>query len=221
MSQEEGMYLRDIVRYEDDGAGRLSREVVSVASGQNLAMGAVLGKITKSTPTTGTHTPASPANSGSGTCTGVTAGINTKIGSYVLTALSATAFAVTDPDGLALPDAVVGTAYANANINFTINDGSPDFSAGDTFTIAVTAGAETVKEINFDAVDGTQNAHGILTAACDATGGATNAVAVTNTAVIVAANLVWPTTSPAVTADQKAAALAQLAAKGIVARDEA
>lgn len=220
MSLTEGMYLRDIVRYEDDSAGRMSREVVSVASGQNLAMGAVIGKITKSTPTTGTA-PASPANTGSGTCTGVTAGVNTKIGDYLLTALSATAFTVRDPDGLALPDAVVGTAYVNDNINFTINDGSPDFSAGDTFTIAVTAGAGTVKEINFDAVDGTQDAYGLLTAACDATGGATDAVGIVKNAVIVAANLVWPTTSPAVTADQKAAALAQLAAKGIVERTEA
>jgi hypothetical protein len=216
-NQAEGNYLRDILRWEQDEAGRLSREVVVVLSGQNLAMGAVVGKVTKSTPATGT----AGTNTGGGTCTAVTAGAKARIGTYTLTALSATAFAVKDPDGVALPDAVVGTPYVNDGLNFTINDGSPDFIAGDTFTIAVAAGTGKVRAINFSAVDGTQDAYGFLIAACDASLADTAAVAIVRDAVIVSDNLVWPVTSPVVTDAQKAAALAQLADKSIVARVEA
>jgi len=211
----QGNTIQDILKWEQEMMH--SREAVTVASGQDLALGTVIGKVTKSTPTTGT---ADVGNTGSGTCTGVTAGAKTKVGVYTLTALSATAFAVKDPDGLALPDAVVGTAYENDNINFTINDGSPDFIAGDIFTITVAAGAGSVKIIDFDAVDGTQNAYGFTIAAYDASGGAISGVAIVRDATIVAADLVWPTASPAPTVTQKAAALAELAAKGIIEATE-
>jgi len=42
------------------------------------------------------------------------------------------------PDGLALPDATTAAAYTNAQINFTINDGTTDFAAGDIFTVLAT-----------------------------------------------------------------------------------
>lgn len=51
-------------------------------------------------------------------------------------------FSVVDPDGIALPDATVGTPYVGDHILFTIADGSPDFIIGDGFdvTVAVTSG---------------------------------------------------------------------------------
>lgn len=222
--QHEENNLRDVVRYEDDSAGQLSREVVTVLSGQDLAMGAVLGKITLGTcPTTGT----AGSNTGSGTCGSVTAGAKAKVGTYTIKCThivtGSGVFSVEDPDGFALPDAVVG-AYVHDQINFTLVDGSPDFAVGDEFTIAIAAGSGSVKEIALgalSAVDGAQHAYGILTADCDATGGAVAAVAIVKDAVIVAANLVWPDGSPAVSAGEKVIALAELAAKGIVARAEA
>ncbi|MCK9362127.1 MAG: head decoration protein [Syntrophales bacterium] len=222
----EGNYFRDVVRYEDDNAGRLSREVVTVAVGQNLSMGAVIGKITKSTPTTGT---ADGNNTGAGTVASVTADAKTKLGTYKIKCLTYTAspldatFEVTDPDGLRLPDAALG-AYTSEAVNFTISDASPAITVGDIWTIAVAVGSGQVKEIQVGAstaVDGSQNAYGILTDDCDASTAATAAVAIVRNAVIVSDNLVWPDGSPAVSAAEKATALAELAAKGIVEREEA
>ncbi len=207
----QGNTLQDILKWEESNL--FSREAVTVALGQNLALGAVIGRVTKSTPATGTP----GTNTGNGTCTLVAAGPKTKLGTYMLTALSQTAFAVRDPDGLALPDATVGTAYVNAGINFTITAGGTAFAAGDTFAIEVVAGSGQVEAIDFAAVDGTQDAFGFVIAPYDATGAAVPGVAVVRHAVIVAADLVWPAGA---TADQKAAALARLKEKGIVEADE-
>lgn len=46
-------------------------------------------------------------------------------------------FVVEDPNGTVIGEGVVGTAFAT-QVSFTIADGSTDFVAGDSFTIAVT-----------------------------------------------------------------------------------
>jgi len=215
--------LRDILRYEDDSAGQLSREVVTVATGETLYQGEVIGKKTKAIATTGT---ADGGNSGGGTVTTVTQGLKSKLGTYTIEAMTIVVspleqvFQVRDPDGNLLPDALAVGAYTSDQINFTIVEGSPVIAEGDKWTIAISAGNGQVTAISLSAVDGTSEAYGILTEDCTATA-ATEAVAIVKDAVIVAANVVWPVTSPAWSADEKAAALAQLAAKGIVARAEA
>ena len=217
----QGNTLQDILKWEEDNMH--SREVVTVLSGQNLALGAVLGKITKSTPTTGT---ADSGNTGGGTCASVTAGALAKLGTYTITCLTyvasplAATFEVKDPDGNLLPEASLA-AYVNSQINFDMADGSPAITVGDIWTIPIVAGSGSVRAINFDGVDGSQDAYGFLTAAADATDGAVDGVAIVRDADIVSTDLVWPVTSPAVSAAQKAAALAQLALKGIVERTEA
>lgn len=218
--QSEGNRLNDILKYEAEN--NFSREVVTLASGQNLSVGAVLGKKTKGAcPTTG---EAVSGSTGGGTCTSVTAGLKAKVGIYMLTCISKVAgagiFTVADPDGYALPNAIAGVAYTNDQINFTINDGSPDFEVGDAFTIEIEEGDGDVAEIDFDALDGSADAYGILTADADASDGDLEAVAIVRDARIVTDNLVWPTTSPAVTDAQKAAALAQLKEKNIDAVSE-
>jgi len=217
--QTEANRLNDILKFEL--SNNQSREVVTVLSGQDLVVGAVLGKIKLGTcPTSGT--PGS--NTGAGTCTTVTAGVKAKLGTYTQKCLIAAAgagiFSVEDPDGYALPDAIVGVAYVNDQINFTLNDGSPDFAVGDSFTVAIAAGSLSVRSIKSDAVDGSQDAYGILTADCDASLGAKSAVAIVRDAQIIEANLVW-TVSPAVSTAQKAVAMAQFKAMGIVTRTEA
>ncbi|MDZ4241658.1 MAG: head decoration protein [Candidatus Omnitrophota bacterium] len=204
--------LADVLKWEE--SGNHSREAVTIASGENMAVNEVAGKITKSTPATGT---AGGGNTGSGTCTSVTAGENAKIGTYTMTALSATSFAVKDPDGYALPDATVDSAYTNAHLNFTINDGSPDFIAGDSFTIAVAAGSGNIVPVDFSAVDGTQDAYGITCADYDASAAALAGVLVVRNAGIMPDDLVWPSGA---TAGQKAAALAQLKTAGIIETTE-
>ncbi len=212
--------LQDILKWEE--LNNYSREVVTVAAAENLSLGAVVGKIALDTcPTTGT---AGGTNTGSGACTGVTAGAKAKLGVYTLKCIIAQSgagiFSVEDPDGYGLPNAVAAVAYVNDQINFTINDGSPDYVVGDSFTIEIEAGSGKIVEIDFDAVDGSQDAYGITIAAYDATDAAVSGVVISRNAIIADANLVWPTTSPAVSAAQKAAALAQLAAKGIIATEE-
>ena len=214
--------LQDILKWEEDN--HYSREAVTVLSGQNLAMGAVVGKITMSMPAEGTP---DLGNNGAGTVTEVTSGAKVKLGTYKITAKVAASASplvdlvceVTDPDGNSLPDAGAG-AYAGEQINFTIAQGSPEIDVGDTWTIEIAEGSGHVKAIDFDAVDGSRDAFGIVIAAYDATDGDVPGVAVVRDAIIVPDDLVWPATSPAVTDDQKAAALAQLGAKGIVPRVE-
>jgi hypothetical protein len=214
MSITEANRLNDILKWEQEN--RYSREVVTVLSGQDLDVGAVIGKITAGTcPTTGT----AGTNTGGGTCTGVTAGTKVKAGTYTLKCIGLVSggglFSVKDPDGYALPNAVVGSAYTHPQINFTLNDGTPDFAVGDSFTIAVPAGSGKVVAINVDAVNGSADAYGLTAAACDASLADKSGVAIVRDALIIEANLAWPT-SPAPTTDQKAAAMGKLKTVGIV-----
>jgi hypothetical protein len=218
-SLTEGNYLSDVLKYE--APNNYSREVVTVELLQDLELGSVVGKKTLAAcPTTGTAV--SPITGG-GTCTGVTAGAKAKLGTYLLECTHAVAgqgiFSVEDPDGYGLPDAVVGQAYVNDQINFILNDGSPDFAVGDVFSITIAEGTGEVVAIDFAAVDGSQDAYGITIAAYDATTAAVDGVAIVREAKVVEANLVWRT-SPAPSAAQKAAAMAQLLAKGIVSVTE-
>ncbi len=106
-SQTESDRLNDILKWEQENL--YSREQVTVLSGEDLALGAVFGKITRELPTTGA---ADGGNTGNGTCTGVAGGKDTQIGTYSLECTAAAedagTFKVTAPDGSALPDAEAG-----------------------------------------------------------------------------------------------------------------
>lgn len=79
-------------------------------------------------------------------------------------------FEVKDPDGYKLPDAEVGVAYSNPQINFTIGDGSTDWEEGDTLTIPInTPSSELCVKSLAAAVDGSQEIDCVLTEAVDAT----------------------------------------------------
>jgi len=127
-------------------------------------------------------------------------------------------FQVKDPAGNLLPNATAAVAYANAQINFTINDGDADFVVGDKFTIPVNAGSGKAKILAPAAVDGTHEAYGMLIADVDASAADVDGVAIVRDAILKSAGLVWPT---GITAGQKAAALVELKAKHITAREGA
>lgn len=196
-----------------------SREKVTIPTGQNLALATVIGKITKSTPAGGT---ADGGNTGAGTCSDVTAGVKAQLGTYAIECVGEAAnggtFKVTAPNGEALPDAEVGVAYTNEQINFTLNDGDPDFADGDKFTIEVAEGSGKTPAIDFTAVDGSQDAYGFLIDGYDASAADVEGVAIVRDALITEENLVWPAGT---TADQKAAAMAQLKERGILTREYA
>ena len=118
-----------------------------------------------------------------------------------------------------MPDAVIG-AYVNDQINFTLNDGSPDFAVGDSFTITIAAGSGKVRAIDNTSVTGAQDAYGILIADCDASDGDTSAVAIVRIARVVEANLIWLGSSPEMSAAEIAVCMAQLAEKQIVSITE-
>jgi len=166
--QTMGIAINDVLKGE--APDRYSRDAVVVLAGQSLAVGQVLGKVTAGTvPTTGT---AGGANTGNGTMTVVTGGVDIRVGVYTLTCvttvLNGGEFTVQDPDGMALPDAIIGTAYTNSQLNFTINDGAIDYDVNDTFTVTVAAGGLQVRAINFSGVDGSAHVMGISFDAYDA-----------------------------------------------------
>lgn len=122
----------------------LSREAVVIASGAgSLTAGSVLGRITK-------RQAAAPiptiVGTGSGVMTGLRFGPDAQVGSYVITLLatSATAaFSVVAPDGTALPNGAVATAYASNHLSFLIANGGT-MTVGDVFTVVLTAGGTPV-----------------------------------------------------------------------------
>jgi len=74
---------------------------------------------------------------------------------------------------------------------------------------------DLIKALNPAATDGTQNALGALIAEVDATSGNTKAVIVTRDAILADYAVVWPS---AITLEQKAAAIKQLEARGVIIR---
>ena len=146
---------------------------ITLLSGENLTKGTLIGKITRSTPTTGTKT-----GTGDGTMTGVVGGKETKIGIYTILCIEDSGsgnetWSVHDPDGVRLQDATTGVAYSNSHLGFTINDGGTDFIAGDYFTITVAAGSGYYKKALLASVDGSGNYENmaILAKDTDASGG--------------------------------------------------
>src|SRR5688572_6201475 len=135
------------------GPGTYGLDNVTVASGQNLPAGAVVGRISKGV---GRASVPTVVGTGNGTMSLVTTGPDVEKGSYVVKLKTVVAhggvFSVTSPSNQALPDFTMGTttggtaAYTAApdHIKFSITDGSTDFALNDTFTIVVGTTAPTV-----------------------------------------------------------------------------
>ena len=217
----EGKRLGDWLKWEQEN--QYSRDVVTVLAGSGaeraLLSGMVLGRITK-----GAATGAAVAgNTGNGTITAApTVGAVAKPGVYRLTCIEPAAdagkFTVEDPDGILIGIATVGVEFTT-HLTFTIADGSTDFVAGDSFTITVAAGSAKVKQIDFSATDGSDQACGLLLLDTTAPDGADkSAVAVVRNAIVSDNGIAWPAGA---TNDQKNAAIAQLKAAGILVRQGA
>lgn len=205
--------LGDGIKWEAEND--YSREKVTVLTGENLALLEVIGKILAAVPTTGT---AGGGNTGNGTCGSVVGGPSTIPETFTLTCIAAATnsgtFSVVGSKSGRLADAVVAVAYTSEFIDFTIADGTTDFAVDDTFTIAITAGSGKVVALDPDAVDGSNHAAGIMAGAVDASAADKVGAAIVREAMIATANLVWP---DGISAGEKAAAVADLEALGIVA----
>lgn len=209
--QTEGARLGDWLKWEMDG--RMSRKAVTIASGQSLKSGTVLGKISLGAATA----TAFSGNTGNGVCGDVTVGAGAKVGIYKLTVIEpasdAGAFMVEDPDGVQVGVGDIGTAFTGGGLSFTLADGLTDFAAGDGFDIAVAEGTGQYNGLDDDATDGSAVAAGILVEDVDATDAAVDGVMVFKDARIDTRGLTWVDAS----AGAQTAALAQLELSGIVA----
>ena len=186
--QSEARYLDDVLKFEEEDLR--SREQITVASGEKLLCGQVIGKIGKVLGSS------SYSGTGNGTIGTISLGAQAKLGNYkavcTLVIANGGRFQVIDPDGIGLADALVGTAFTSPQINFTISDGSTDFALGDTFTIPVTVGTLKAKKIAWTAVDGTQDAAGVIGDDYDASAADVKGFAIVREAVVAEQGLRWP-----------------------------
>jgi len=195
-----------------------SRASVTVAAGQSLQAGHVLGRI--EVDTADIAAAAVAGNTGDGAialadpafAAGIVAGV------YIVTITEAApdggSFEVQDPAGAAVGAGEVGTLFDDV-VRFTLSDGAVDFAVGDAFEITVGEGSRHVAEYDPAAADGTQTAVAVLLTPGDAAGGAVRASALVRDAEVARAALEW---FDGATAPQKATGEAELAAVGIVAR---
>lgn len=123
------------------GSHEMVTDTVTVAAGQVLTRGALLGQQTAgvfpvvSTP----QTTSGGANTGNGTIGAVTAGARFMLGTYRVTMTSATAFTVYDPTGDQVGTGAAGVAFTGPQVGFTITAGGTAFVANDGFNLAVEA----------------------------------------------------------------------------------
>jgi len=193
----ESTVIDDIVKHED-GIMQRSREKETLLSGENCLLGEVLGKVLFTVPTTGTL--------GSGTngeCTSVTGETKTQKGTYTATCTTANAvdaagvWRIEAPDGAVLGDLTVtqGTSgtgsFTDPQINLTISYATGYSTIGDYFNIAVTDGSLKMVQLDSAAVDGSQKAAGIITAACDASSADKSCAVVVREAIIDTTFLIY------------------------------
>jgi len=170
-------------------------------------------------------TPAVEGGTGTGIMSAVSLGKFAQLGGYRVTLKAAAShggdFEVTAPDGSSVGRFIMGTgdgaaaSFASDHINFTLTDAT-DFIVGNYFNVIV-AGYTAPEAALWDptAVNGTQEAWGLLMDACDAASAAQDAVAIVRLAEVSATKLAWKST---VTAAQKTEAYRQLAASGVIVR---
>lgn len=193
-----------------------SREMITIASGQNLKAGAVLGRITRGTTAAAA---ADAGNTGNGAMGAVTVGAGASAGAYRLVidapAANAGGFFVEDPNGVEIGRGNVASAFNAGGLSFTLADGSTDFVANDAFTITVAAGSGKYKEYNPGNGDGSQVPAGILWDDCDATAADVIATSIVRDAEVNQGELTW---FSGASGGQITAGIAGLATLGIICR---
>ena len=161
---------------------------------------------------------------GDGVMTLMTLGQDAENGTYRVECITAVTnggtFQVISPSGERMDDLVLSagagndTAFASAQVNFTITDGSTDFVVGDYFNIAAAAGSNKIVAWNPTAVDGSNDVAGILFDAVDASAADAAGVGIVRNAEVNATEIKYAST---VTAAEKTLAVELLKALDIAA----
>lgn len=202
-----------------------SRDNIIIAASQTVLVGQVLGRIAaNSGAVTVGAAVAAAGNTGTGAITladpAYAAGV--KEGTYRLVCIepasNAGKFALEDPDGIIVGVVTVAVAFDGV-LKFTIADAT-DFIAGDAFTIPVSiADPATLAQHKLLApagTDGTQVAAALaLYPALTGVSETVKISAITRDAEVNGKEIEW---TAGITADEKALAISQLAAVGIIVR---
>ncbi len=219
----EGRHATEGLLYEDEAG--FSRDNLTIAEGSPaIVPGAVLGKITVGEAT-------SAAKSGGNTGTGTLVvdatdpiGAGAKPGVYTLRFVTATTFRLNDPNGDSLGTYAIGGSNGNAvtissEIKFALTQASTVFVIGDGFDITVGAGhgeyALSPATIDQD-FPGAEVACAIALYAADPTDAVVKIAGITRHAQFKVDVLSYDTTVNDDT--KKAAKIAELATRGIIAR---
>jgi hypothetical protein len=121
-------------------------------------------------------TPSAVTGTGNGTVTAasvIAGGEVPKVGNWTLKCVVAVTnggtFSLTDPDGLIRGTVTLtagaggATAFKEAGIGFTINDGSTDFVVGDSFTLPIVTGSNKLVPFALAGAGGAQRPVAVLT----------------------------------------------------------
>ena len=200
-----------------EGSNYISRDTAIIANAGTADVLLNAGLVLAQSPGTATITAAG-TNHATGTVSSPVLNSAYVQGNYTLTATSATNFTVTAPDGRSLPPATVGTAYVNAELNFTITAGTGTYSAGDAFTVAAPGPSGTMVAFG----TATLPAAGVLfTRAVVPASGNRTVTVVTRAAEVNQQELQWDSTilnAGTAAAGFQSAAIKSLGSLGIVAR---
>lgn len=192
----------------------LSRDVITVKSGQNLVAGAVLGMLI-----TATATAAAGTNTGNGVMGAITCSAGVIEGKYVLkitkVAANAGDFELVDPEGDVVGIGTVGQAFNLNGLAFTLADGAVDFALNDTFTITVVESSRKYVAHAPSATDGSQHAVAVLFAGVDATAADKTGVAIARVAEVNGNEITW---ASGISANDKALGIKSLAKRNIIVR---
>lgn len=195
--------------------GFLSREQITLLSGENVVAGEVLGKVALGAGSSAAYA----GNTGDGAMGAITVGAGAKPGVYKLSVIEPAAnagkFQVEDPDGIVIGTGTVAVAFSAGGIGFTLADGATDFIAGDGFDITVAAGSGKYKALDLSGDVGEAVAAGIAFDAIDASSADALGAGMVRSCEVRGSDLTWP---DGISAPDKAAAIVQLNALGIYVR---
>lgn len=200
--------------------GYRSREAGIITGGKYQA-GTVLGRITAGGAVTVTKTDVG-GGKGALTLANPAYGAGVKAGRYkviiVEEAENAGAFIVEDPDGITVGSGNVAVAF-NGVVKFTLADAT-DFAAGDTafIDVAIADPADVGKYTQFDpdATDGSQHFAGVLYEGVDASENDVAATVHVRDCEVNGLALTW---IDEIEDEEKAAAIAEAAALGVIVRN--
>lgn len=195
--------------------GLRSRAQVNITGAAKLLAGTILAMLAVSTAAP--VYAANAGNTGNFTCSAVVESAGAVLGAYKIEFLDATVFNVFAPNGELVGQGETGAAFSGGGLGFTITAGGIAAVAGDgaTITVAANAKAGSYVQLNPAGTDGSQNAAAILFADADATTADVEATAHVRDMEYNASEVIWPA---GITGPQQAAAIAQLAALGMIGR---